>query len=159
MRYIVILLLFFIQSLYAQDDKIITLDSIISSVRIINNDENNLRYFYLDSNKKITKTIPLDSINRLIYENTNIEVFCDLVSKKKFLGTKETITVNYGNRDSLWIDPRIYNLTQSELKKYTSIIEALNYMGNEGWKVISSYSTSQNSYIVEHYILKKEIKK
>ena len=47
----------------------------------------------------------------------------------------------------------------SELKKLNSIIDALNYMGNEGWQVLSSYSASDNSYIVEHYILKKQIKK
>ena len=78
---------------------------------------------------------------------------------KKFLGTEESITINYGNRDSLWLDQKIQILTASELKKYNSIIDALNYMGNEGWKTISSYSTSYNSYIVEHYILKKEITK
>ena len=86
-------------------------------------------------------------------------MFCDLISTKKFLSTTQTITINYGNRDSLWLDQKIQTLTVGELKKYSSIIDALNYMGNEGWKTISSYSTSYNSYIVEHYILKKEIKK
>ena len=86
-------------------------------------------------------------------------MFCDLISTKKFLGTKETININYGTRDSLWQDDKIYTLIASDLKKYNSIIDALNYMGNEGWKTISSYSTSHNSYIVEHFILKKEIQK
>ena len=144
---------------FAQSDTIYTADTIISSVRIMNQDENFLRYFYLDSTGKQTKTISLEKIKKVIYENDKIEVFCDLVSTKKFLGRTHSITINYGNRDSLWLDQKIQTLTETELKKYKSIIDDLNYMGNEGWKTISSYSTSYNSYIVEHYILKKEIKK
>ena len=146
--------------LYSQSDMIFTSDTIISSVRIMNQNENTLRYFYIDSNKnKVTKNISLEKINRLIYENEKIEVFCDLVSTKKFLATEHNLTINYGNRDSLWLDEEIYTLTANQLSKYNSIIDALNYMGNEGWQTIGSYSTSHNSYIVEHYILKKEITK
>ena len=43
----------------AQSDTIYTADTIISSVRIMNQDENFLRYFYLDSTGKQTKTISL----------------------------------------------------------------------------------------------------
>ena len=144
---------------YGQKDTIYTSDTIISSVRIVNQNEQSLNYFYFDSTEKKTTSIPLEKVDKITYENNTIEVFCDLISTKKFLGTKETININYGTRDSLWQDEKIYTLIASDLKKYNSIIDALNYMGNEGWKTISSYSTSHNSYIVEHFILKKEIQK
>ena len=144
---------------YGQKDTIYTSDTIISSVRIVNQNEQSLNYFYFDSTEKKTTSIPLEKVDKVTYENNTIEVFCDLISTKKFLGTKETININYGTRDSLWQDEKIYTLIASELKKYNSIVDALNYMGNEGWKTISSYSTSHNSYIVEHFILKKEIQK
>ena len=151
----------FIQiSVYSQNDTIYALDTIISSVRVMSQQDNELRYFYLDTNyNKHTKKISLEKVNRIVYENKTIEVFCDLVSKKKFLSIQEIISVNYGTRDSLWIDPKIYTLVASEIKEYGYIVDALNYMGNEGWKIVNTYSTSDNSYIVEHYILKKEIKK
>ena len=149
----------FFTLVYSQKDTIYTSDTIISSVRIVNQNEHSVNYFYLDSTEKKTTSIALEKIDKIIYENNTIEVFCDLISTKKFLGTKETININYGTRDSLWQDEKIYTLIASDLKKYNSIIDALNYMGNEGWKTISSYSTSYNSYIVEHFILKKEIKK
>ncbi|MBF25157.1 MAG: hypothetical protein CMP49_01375 [Flavobacteriales bacterium] len=135
------------------------MDSIISSVRIINQNEENLNYFYLDSFTKNVSSVSLDKVEKIIFENDKIEVFCDLISKKKFLGIDESISINYGNRDSLWIDNKIYTLMSNDLKKFNSIIDALNYMGNEGWKAINSYSTSENSYTIEHYILKKEITK
>ena len=151
----------FIQvSVHSQNDTIYALDTIISSVRVINQNENKLNYYYLvTNNNKHTRAIPLEKVNSISYENKTIEVFCDLVSKKKFLSTQEIISVNYGARDSLWIDPNIYTLAASEIKEYGYIVDALNYMGNEGWKIVNTYSTSDNSYIVEHYILKKEIKK
>tara|TARA_Y100001968_G_scaffold46040_1_gene36153 strand:+ start:992 stop:1402 length:411 start_codon:yes stop_codon:yes gene_type:complete len=134
-------------------------DTIISSVRIIQQDENKLNYFYFDSIKKITSSIPVEEVQRIVYEDEKIEVFCDLIAKTKFLGTEQKIMINYGNRDSLWIDKKIYTLMAKDLKKYNSIIDALNYMGSEGWKTINTYSSSQNSYTIQHYILKKEIKK
>ena len=144
---------------YTQNDTIYLSDTIISSVRIIQEDENNLNYFYFDSIKKITSSIPVEEVQRIVYEDEKIEVFCDLIAKTKFLGTEQKIMINYGNRDSLWIDKKIYTLMSKDLKKYNSIIDALNYMGSEGWKTINTYSSSQNSYTIEHYILKKEIKK
>ena len=146
-------------TILAQSDTIFTSDTTISSVRIINMSDNLLRYFYIDSNKKKQSSILLQDVDRISYESKIIEIFCDLISIRKFLGTKEDISINYGNRDSLWTSDKMFTLLASDLKKYSSVIDALNYMGSEGWKEISSYSTSHNSYIVKHYVLKKEIKK
>ena len=146
-------------TILAQSDTIFTSDTTISSVRIINMSDKLLRYFYIDSNKKKQSSILLQDVDRISYESKIIEIFCDLISIRKFLGTKEDISINYGNRDSLWTSDKMFTLVASDLKKYNSVIDALNYMGSEGWKEISSYSTSNNSYIVKHYVLKKEIKK
>ena len=157
---IIVLLIFFnISKSYTQNDTIYLSDTIISSIKIINKDENNLNYFHLDSNKKVFSSVSLDNVKAIVFENDKIEVFCDLISRKKFLGTDERISINYGKRDSLWLDNNMYTLMSNDLKNFNFIIDALNYMGNEGWKVINSYSSSENSYTVEHYILQKEIKK
>tara|TARA_Y100000994_G_scaffold79324_1_gene65415 strand:+ start:197 stop:682 length:486 start_codon:yes stop_codon:yes gene_type:complete len=158
-RLLVIILFLSITFLHGQNDTIFARDTIISSVRIIDLNDNLLRYFFVDSNKKVTSTILMKDVNRIHYENESIEIFCDLISTRKFLGREENVTINYGNRDSLWTSKAMFSLLASDLKKYNSVIDALNYMGSEGWKEISSYSTSNNSYIVKHYVLKKEIKK
>jgi len=143
----------------SQTDTIYTVDTTIVNVRIINQADNVLNYYSFIEGKKKTMAIPLEAVKKTVFENRDIEVFCDLMSTKKFLSTEELITINYGSRDSLWFDEKIYTLIKSDLKKYNSLIDALNYMGNEGWQTISSYSTSNNSYIVEHYILKKRLTK
>ena len=144
---------------FSQHDTIYTRDTTIVNVRIINHTDQSLNYYSLIEGKKKIMMIPLESVKKTAFENQHIEVFCDLMSTKKFLSTEALITINYGSRDSLWLDDKIYTLLKSDLKKYNSLIDALNYMGNEGWQTISSYSTSNNSYIVEHYILKKRLTK
>ena len=82
---IILCLIFLISSIsYSQNDTIYATDTIISSVRIMNQDENGLKYFYIDSTGKQTKTLSLEKINKVVYENDKIAVFCDLVSRKKF---------------------------------------------------------------------------
>tara|TARA_B000000475_G_C15708392_1_gene329364 strand:- start:87 stop:560 length:474 start_codon:yes stop_codon:yes gene_type:complete len=140
---------------YAQNDTIVLLDTILSSVKVLSVDDFNLEY--LDSHQKKIDRIALEQVKGVIYEHQKIEIFCDLMSSKKFLGTEEALTINYGDRDSLWLDKSMYNKISKQIKKYNSIIDALNYMGSEGWETLRSYSTSHNSYTVEHYVLKKEI--
>jgi len=154
---VVILLLFSL--INAQNDTIFASDTIISSVRIIEEKNEKVLFFYFDSINRIYSSIDTKDVNRIVYENEKIEIFCDLVSTRKFLGTDEIITVNYGSRDSIWKNEKMFSIMPSDLKKYNSVIDALNYMGSEGWREISSHSSSQNSYIVKHYILKKEINK
>jgi len=140
---------------YAQNDTIVLLDTILSSVKVISVDDFNIEY--VDSYKKKIDRIALEQVKGVIYEHQKIEIFCDLMSSKKFLGTEEILTINYGDRDSLWLDKSMYNKISKQIKKYNSIIDALNYMGSEGWETLRSYSTSHNSYTVEHYVLKKEV--
>ena len=144
---------------YSQNDTIFLLDTKFKIGKVIGQDKYNVRYIYVDSGKKVINSISLEVIQRIIYKDKKIDVFCDLMSRKKFLGTEEVITINYGDRDSLWVDKKIYTLMSKELRKYNSIIDALNYMGSEGWQTLRSYSASYNSYTIEHYILKKEITK
>ena len=144
---------------YSQHDTIFLSDTTFKIGKVISQDEYNVRYIYMDSSKKVINSISLDDIRTIVYNDKKIDVFCDLMSRKKFLAMEEVITINYGDRDSLWIDKKIYTLISKELKKYNSIIDALNYMGSEGWQTLRSYSASHNSYTIEHYILKKEITK
>lgn len=153
------LFLFLGLNICAQNDTIYLSDTIISSVRILGEDEDFLKYSFIEEDKKKIMFVSLAEIDRIVFENEKIEIFCDLISRKKFLGTDETIAINYGKRDDVWVDEKIYTLITKDLKKYNSIIDALNYMGSEGWKTINSYSTSRESYTIEHYILKKEITK
>ena len=51
-----------ILKMYSQNDTIYLSDTIISSVRIMNHDENNLNYFSLDNNNKKISSVSLDLI-------------------------------------------------------------------------------------------------
>ena len=113
---VVILLLFNFTN--AQNDTIFATDTIISSVRIIE-EKNEKFFFYLDSINKKYSSIATKDIDRIVYENDKIDIFCDLVSTRKFLGTDEIITVNYGSRDSIWKNEKMFSIMPSDLKNIT----------------------------------------
>ena len=159
-RYLCFILFFFyVCTSYSQRDTIYTNDTTIVSVRIVNQTDYHLMYSYIKDGIKTIDNLSLEEVIKISFENTKVEVFCDLMATKKFLSNNVEIKINYGNRDSLWLDKKIYTLLSSDLQNFNTILDALNYMGNEGWETISSYSSSYNSYIVEHYILKKIITK
>ena len=88
---------------YAQNDTIVLLDTVLTSVKVISVDDFNLEY--IDSHQTQIG-VSLDKVKGIIYEYKKIEIYCDLMSSKKFLGTEEILTINYGDRDSLWIDKK-----------------------------------------------------
>ena len=155
----ILLILLCLNPSYSQNDTIFLLDTTFRTGKVIGQDNFSVRYISVDSTKKNINSLPIEEVKSIVYKDKSIEVFCDIMSRKKFLGTDESITINYGNRDSLWIDKKIFTLMTQELKKYNSIIDVLNYMGSEGWQTLRTYSASHNSYTIEHYILKKEITK
>ena len=72
---------------------------------MIGQDNFSVRYISVDSTKNIN-SVPIEEVKSIVYKDKSIEVFCDIMSRKKFLETDESITINYGNRDSLWIDKK-----------------------------------------------------
>ena len=85
------LFLFLGLNICAQNDTIYLSDTIISSVRILGEDQDFLKYSFIEEDKKKIMFVSLAEIDRIVFENEKIEIFCDLISRKKFLGTSITI--------------------------------------------------------------------
>ena len=48
----------------------------------------------------------------------------------------------------------------ANLKSFNTVIDALNFLGKEGWKLVNAFPVfTANSPIVYHYVLKKEFLK
>ncbi len=44
-----------------------------------------------------------------------------------------------------------------KLKKFNTVIDALNFLGKEGWKLVNAFPVfSSSSSTVYHYVLKKD---
>lgn len=83
-------------------------------------------------------------------------VYCELVGTQKFLSTKITVSVDYGEEKGSWLDSKIKNEQTGKVQTFNSMIDALNYMGNNGWEFVQAYIVTVGQQNVYHWLLKKE---
>lgn len=89
-------------------------------------------------------------------DSTNVEQYCEVVATARLLSNKVTIAIDYGEERSIWKDHRL-RTDEGKLKKFNSVIDAINYLGKEGWKLVNAFPISTGSNPpVYHYVFKKE---
>lgn len=83
--------------------------------------------------------------------------YCEIVGTSNFTGTKVTIVVDYGEQVKL-TKPNWIKDDEGKIQKFNSMIDALNYMGDQGWEFVQAYAvTSGSNTHVYHYILKRSL--
>ena len=87
-------------------------------------------------------------------DTTKIEQYCEVVATPRLLSNKVTIDVNYGEEKSVWKDTRLKN-DEGKLKKFNTVIDALNYMGKEGWIFVNAFPVINGTTQIYHYAFKK----
>lgn len=96
------------------------------------------------------------SFNSFSQDSSRVEQYCKVVVTPRVLSTKVTIAVDYGEQRSVWKDNRLKN-EEGKLVKFNTEIDALNYLGKQGWKLVNAYPLSvPNSTPVYHYVFRKE---
>src|ERR1700686_2492362 len=71
-------------------------------------------------------------------DNTKIEQYCEVAATPRLLSNRVTIDINYGEEKSIWKDTRL-KTDEGKLKKFNTVIDALNYMGKDGWIFINAF--------------------
>ncbi len=82
------------------------------------------------------------------------DVYCEIVGSTKFLSTKVTIEVDFGQ--SQWANANLYGADGKKIK-FNSMMDALDYMGKRGWKLCQTYAIGSGSSFVYHYIMTKQV--
>jgi hypothetical protein len=92
-------------------------------------------------------------------DTAKVEQYCEVVATGKLLSNKVTIDIDYGEERSIWKDHRLRN-DEGKLKKFNSVMDAINYLGKDGWKLVNAFPVSSgNGPMVYHYVFKKEFSK
>ena len=71
---------------------------------------------------------------------------------------KVTIDIDFGEQKSFWRDDRLKTY-DGKLRKFNTIIDALNFMGREGWVFINAYPVNMSNVEIYHFAFKKLISK
>ena len=100
------------------------------------------------------------SLNSFAQDSTLVEQYCEVVATPRLLSNRVTIDVDYGEQRSIWKDNRLKD-EEGKLKKFNTTVDALNYLGKMGWKMVNAfpvYNGSSNT-LVYHYMFRKEFLK
>lgn len=59
-----------------------------------------------------------------------------------------------GEEKRFWYDTRLRTET-GKLKKFNTVIDAINYMGSEGWTFLNAYPVRMGETEIYHFAFKK----
>jgi hypothetical protein len=94
--------------------------------------------------------------------NETQETYCMIVGTQKFLSSKCTFTIDYG-QETRWIDgDRKMKMVDEDGKtiKFNSLMDACNHLASMGWTLVNAYAMIDNKQgSCYHYVFKKIINK
>jgi hypothetical protein len=88
-------------------------------------------------------------------DTSAIEQYCQVIASPRLLSNKVTIDIDFGEEKSFWRDNRL-KTDGGRIKKFNTVIDALNYMGREGWIFINAYPVSIGQSVIYHFAFKKQ---
>src|SRR3954452_15962318 len=108
--------------------------------------------------KKILCSMGLQLITVVLLAQTDtstVEQYCQVIATPRLLSNKVTIDIDYGEEKRFLYDERLRTY-DGKLKKFNTIIDALNFMGREGWLFINAYPVYMANTVIYHYAFKKQ---
>lgn len=84
-------------------------------------------------------------------------VYCELIGYEKVFSTSVNIQIDFGQSTKLLADKRLRDEQTGKVKSFNSMIDAMNYMGEDGWELVQIYDKMQNETVMYHWVLKKKV--
>lgn len=81
--------------------------------------------------------------------------YCQIVAQAKFLSAKVTIAIDYGQEPSYGRATKIID-RHGKPVVFNSVIQALNFMYDNGWKYLDAYTLTEGNSNVYHYTLERK---
>ena len=83
-------------------------------------------------------------------------IYCELVGIQRGFSNKVTVEIDYGQESKLFSrDQRIMDRRTGKPKVFNSMIDAMNSMGDLGWKFVQAYVVINGGSSEIHYILNR----
>jgi hypothetical protein len=84
-------------------------------------------------------------------------VYCELVGTAKLFSSKVNVKANFGQNFSLWKGIDYIRDENGKKVDFNSMVDAMNFMGTQGWEFVQAYVVTVNNQNVYYWLLKKEI--
>lgn len=82
-------------------------------------------------------------------------VYCEIVGYQKLLSNKVTIRIDFGEQMKAFASNRLSDPATGKPRVFNSMVDALNFMGKEGWEFIQAYNVPVGDVNYFHYLMKK----
>ena len=95
------------------------------------------------------------TVNYIPLKDVDVE-YVEIVGTSKFLSTKVTIDIDFGQRNKVWTgkDTQIKDVDGKRME-FNSMIDALNFMSANNYEFVQAYIVTISNQNVYHYLLKK----
>lgn len=80
-------------------------------------------------------------------------IYCQIVGTAKFMSNKLVISVDFGQEVKYFSDQRLRD-KNGEPVVFNSMVDAMNWMGNDGWEFLQAYTVTTGQQNVYHWLLK-----
>jgi hypothetical protein len=80
-------------------------------------------------------------------DTSRIDQFCEMTAQGRLFSNKITIDIDFGEGRSLFSfkDNRIKDEVSGKVKKFKSTVDALNYLGGKGWKLLNAFPVTESA--------------
>jgi hypothetical protein len=83
-------------------------------------------------------------------------VFCELVGTAKFLSTKVSVGVDFGQESGFFRNTRMVD-SAGNVIEFNSMVDAMNFFGERGWDFVQAYVVTTGNQNVYRWLLKREL--
>ncbi len=91
-------------------------------------------------------------------DTSKVEQYCQVIATPRLLSNKVTIDIDFGEEKNFWRDTRL-KTDGGKVKKFNTVIDAINYMGREGWIFINAFPVRMGETEIYHFAFKKQFSK
>ena len=85
--------------------------------------------------------------------------YCELVGTGRLMSTKVNVDIDFGQSTKLFSSNNKSRILDENGKprKFNSMVDALNFMGSDGWEFVQAYVVTSGNQNVYRWLLRKSI--
>ncbi len=88
-------------------------------------------------------------------DSTMLEEYCSVLARSRLLSEEVTIAIDFGDNPN---NRKRLRDRKGDILKFSSVIDALNFLGEQGWKLVNAFpvNATANSAPQYTYIFKRD---
>jgi hypothetical protein len=87
----------------------------------------------------------------------NSYIYCEILGAQKLLSPKVTVNIDFGQNTRFGEDTRLRG-EDGKVIVFNSMVDAMNWMGSQGWEFVQAYVVTIGQQNVYHWLLKLDTK-